>query len=68
MDVRLQAAQLRAQWGEVGDRLSLTRDQGLELVGVVALGEELFGQRAIGKRGAAGDMDLAAERRPVEQQ
>jgi hypothetical protein len=56
------------QRGEIDDRLALTRHHRLQLVGPVARGEDLLGQGALSDLGSPPDVDLAAQRRPMEQQ
>ena len=63
-----QVGEAVAELVEVVDRLALAGDDGLQLVERVALGEELLGQGALGEARLAGDVDLAAQRRPVEEQ
>jgi AcrR family transcriptional regulator len=63
-----QVGEASADLVEVVDRLSLTRDDRLQLVSGVALGEELLGQRALGQRRLPADVNLPAQRRPMKEQ
>ena len=63
-----QVGEAGAQLADIVDRLALPRDDRLQLVGEVPLGEQLLGQRPLGEQRLAADVNLPAQRRPVEEQ